>query len=213
MPVLDIGCGIGVQSTVLSEQGFKVVAIDLSDGMIQRARQLAETHKQNVTFIQGDARDLGSVLPNDLSFNGFVCCGSTILHFAPEHTTRLAQQLHERLAIGSRGFIEFFNWSLVGPEDLEWTPRSHIRNDNVERFSLEFFHDRPQKVVSSIVLLTRNLKQNTAWQIETQADFVYWKYSPEDISKTFEQAGFDTMEISQGDRRDPTAIAKVKTVQ
>lgn len=60
--VVDLGCGTGVNLPILAhrvgEQG-KVVGIDLSSGMLDRARRRTERHHlPQVTLIQGDIRDV-----------------------------------------------------------------------------------------------------------------------------------------------------------
>ena len=39
-PTADIGCGIGRDTHWLNNQGFSVIGIDASDGMLKQARQL-----------------------------------------------------------------------------------------------------------------------------------------------------------------------------
>jgi SAM-dependent methyltransferase len=209
-PILDIGCGIGIQSIILAQQGLKVFAIDISDQMIEKGRKLARIHNQNVTFIQGDCRKLEAILPNKLSFNGFLCCGSAILHLSPNDIKELIQQLYNLLNVGSKGIIEFFNWSLIEPEKLKWSPRSHFRNDDIEIFSIEFFYNKDKQVNSSIILFTRNWKNNGLWQIKTQSDFTYWKYLPEEISEKFIEGGFKLLDFSKGTKNDPTSIIMLK---
>ena len=52
---LDIGCGTGSLSIVLTELGHKVTGIDLSPSMISRARAKAATHKFQIEFHVMDA--------------------------------------------------------------------------------------------------------------------------------------------------------------
>lgn len=205
-----MGCGIGVQSVLLSEQGFNVTAIDISDQMIEKARDLARKHEQNVTYIQGDFRELHTILQSNFLFDGFVCCGSAILHISPKDITNLAKQLYDYLNIDSKGLIEFFNWSLVESEDLKWSPRSHFRKDGTESFSIEFFHHKNKKVISSIILLTRNWKTHEYWQIKSQSDFIYWKYLPQEMSEIFELNGFRIINIVEGTKKDPTSIITIE---
>jgi len=51
--VLDVGCGIGRLTKSLSEHGANVTGIDISDVMLQKARQLVPG--SNVNFIQASA--------------------------------------------------------------------------------------------------------------------------------------------------------------
>ena len=50
--VLDLGCGNGIPAAKwLSDSGFRVTGVDLSDTMVERARQLVP----GATFLRGDA--------------------------------------------------------------------------------------------------------------------------------------------------------------
>jgi SAM-dependent methyltransferase len=60
--VLDLGCGAGLDSLVASRRvgdAGKVLSVDFSEAMLERARQSAEQiGAQNVSFEQGDAEHL-----------------------------------------------------------------------------------------------------------------------------------------------------------
>jgi 2-polyprenyl-3-methyl-5-hydroxy-6-metoxy-1,4-benzoquinol methylase len=55
---LDIGCGTGRHSIELSERGYYVTGIDLSDSQLTRAREKAEKQGLKIDFLKYDARDL-----------------------------------------------------------------------------------------------------------------------------------------------------------
>ncbi len=52
--ILDIGCGTGNHSIPLAQRGYQVTGVDLSESMLERARQKAGDG--NPVFVQGDAR-------------------------------------------------------------------------------------------------------------------------------------------------------------
>ncbi len=58
--VLDLGCGAGMASAILLEQGFEVVGVDVSEAMLELARKncgrVSSTAK--ATFLMGSAEDL-----------------------------------------------------------------------------------------------------------------------------------------------------------
>lgn len=57
--VLEVGCGPGVLACHLAARGHNVTGIDLSDSMIQRAKQLSAQQKLAVKFQRADARETG----------------------------------------------------------------------------------------------------------------------------------------------------------
>lgn len=54
--VLDLGCGIGRLSARLAERSAKVVGLDISDGMLERAR--LEVRQPHVSFVRASAGEL-----------------------------------------------------------------------------------------------------------------------------------------------------------
>jgi len=56
--VLDIGCGTGRHSVELAKRGYSVMGIDLSDSMLNRAREKAAEKNLKIDFIRTDARTL-----------------------------------------------------------------------------------------------------------------------------------------------------------
>jgi SAM-dependent methyltransferase len=60
--VVEIGCGIGRLTRPLAERAARVLAVDVSGRMLDRAR-LLNPGLENVEWIQGDGRTLGDIAP------------------------------------------------------------------------------------------------------------------------------------------------------
>lgn len=58
MKVLDLGCGPGFFSVLLSSLGCQVIGIDYSDKMLEEARKNAEKFEVNAEFQKMDVQDL-----------------------------------------------------------------------------------------------------------------------------------------------------------
>ncbi len=56
--ILDIGCGTGRHSIELSERGYNVTGIDLSNSQLEKAREKARSKNLQIDFFQMDAREL-----------------------------------------------------------------------------------------------------------------------------------------------------------
>jgi cyclopropane fatty-acyl-phospholipid synthase-like methyltransferase len=56
---LELGCGAGTNAVYLSQQGFRVTAVDCSATAIDEARQLAASTGQEIEWITGDVQNFG----------------------------------------------------------------------------------------------------------------------------------------------------------
>ena len=66
---LDVGCGAGVFSVWLAEQGMDVTGIDVIPEAIAMAQARANEHRVHVTFINGDLFTYAPDRPFDLVFD------------------------------------------------------------------------------------------------------------------------------------------------
>ncbi|MGD1875198.1 MAG: class I SAM-dependent methyltransferase [Mastigocoleus sp.] len=64
--ILDIGCGTGRHSIELAKRGYKVVGIDLSESMLERAKQKAAEQNLQIKFEKHDAREIPYLYQFDL---------------------------------------------------------------------------------------------------------------------------------------------------
>jgi len=62
--LLDLCCGNGRISIYMAKKGFKAVGVDISRTFLEDARKKAEEHgvSNNVTFLEGDVRNLNKVV-------------------------------------------------------------------------------------------------------------------------------------------------------
>lgn len=58
LDILDVGCGTGVISLLLSEMGHNVTGIDLSEGMLEKAKENANNFNLHLDFRPGDAENI-----------------------------------------------------------------------------------------------------------------------------------------------------------
>ena len=67
--LLDLGCGNGIPAAKwLSDNGFRVTGVDLSDTMVERARELVPA----ATFLRGDVTSVDKVDFDAASFDAVV---------------------------------------------------------------------------------------------------------------------------------------------
>lgn len=88
--ILDIGCGMGRETFALHDMGFKITAVDISEPIITKAKQLAIESKRKIEFILTN----GLYLPfeNDI-FDIIILWSQTFgLFYGEENQTRILQE-------------------------------------------------------------------------------------------------------------------------
>src|SRR5262245_47058153 len=94
-PICDLGCGPGQVARYLHERGAEVCGVDISPGMIERAREL----NPGIRFEQGDMTALA--VPDD-SWGGIAAFYS-IIHVPRPDVTRALREL--RRVLVPRGLL------------------------------------------------------------------------------------------------------------
>ncbi len=113
---LDVGCGAGVFSVWLAEQGMDVSGIDVIPEAIAMAQARANEHRVHVTFVSGDLFTYAPDRPFDLVFD------SGCLHaLVGGSVDKYKQQLLRWLAGGAHyvllhwGKRHALDWRPIGP--------------------------------------------------------------------------------------------------
>ena len=101
-PVLELGVGTGRIAVPVAAAGIHVVGVDLSEGMLEVARERAALAGVEVDLRQGDMRDP----PVDGEFPLVLCPFRSMLHMETESDRRLAlRAVSSRLAKGHGRFV------------------------------------------------------------------------------------------------------------
>jgi tellurite methyltransferase len=112
--VLDVGCGEGRNAIFLSERGFEVTAIDISDAGIRKLRALAEKKGLNVRASVCDMRDY----PFRGRFDVIMSHGC--LHLAErEAWEKMIPRFKAQTNPGGFNIIVVFTDAIPPPEDLK----------------------------------------------------------------------------------------------
>ena len=97
--VLDAGCAFGRDSSAFHDAGFEVTGIDLSAGLLQKAREL----NPELDFKKMDVRSLD--FAND-AFGG-IWCHAVLLHLNDEDIVKALKEFYRVLKPGGTLFVSF----------------------------------------------------------------------------------------------------------
>ena len=93
--ILDIGCGTGRHSRELTKRGYDVTGIDLSESLLNRAKEIASKEGLDIYFQLQDARTL--TFHNEFDLVIMLCEGSFSLMETDEMNFQILQNATEAL--------------------------------------------------------------------------------------------------------------------
>lgn len=90
--IVDIGCGTGNHSIRLSKLGYNVTGVDISPAMLKKAQ--SKNRDEKIRFIQGDMKELKTVMPRTQRFDAAISLGQVSAHL---YTDKEAQVFFDGL--------------------------------------------------------------------------------------------------------------------
>jgi 2-polyprenyl-3-methyl-5-hydroxy-6-metoxy-1,4-benzoquinol methylase len=137
--ILDLCCGFGRHSLLLASKGYDVTGLDLSEKLLQQARQKADSARVNLELEKRDMRDIQFLNEFDAVINLYTAFG----FFDSEAEDLLVLQgVARALKPGGRFLIDTINRDFV--IQMQQMQRWNIENGTVileERF-FDFFKSR-----------------------------------------------------------------------
>jgi SAM-dependent methyltransferase len=101
--LLEVGCGIGVDSIKLAKRGFRVTAVDLTENALAVAKRFAAHRGVTIDFRLGNAEGLD--LPDE-SFDAVYSFG--VLHHTPD-IERSVAEVHRVLRPGGTAYVMLYH--------------------------------------------------------------------------------------------------------
>lgn len=102
---LDLGCGSGFQSIALAKLGFRVLAVDMCETLLNELRN--RSAGRDIDAVQGDILDY-SVYADKGPFEVAVCMGDTLTHLQKtREVSALFANIHPLLEQGGRLALSF----------------------------------------------------------------------------------------------------------
>jgi len=158
-PILDIGCGAGRHSLYLQDQGYDIVALDVSEGALFVAKQRGIKHT-----LLGSAQNLP---PFERLFSTFLLFGNNFgICGSPAGTIQMLEDLQQRSTPEVKILLSY---------------RDPTQTDNPYHLA---YHQRNQAMglpIGQCTIRLRYLRHKSAW-------FSLYLPTPEEFSKVVQRA-------------------------
>ncbi len=179
---LDLACGNGRHALALARKGFRVVGVDLSANLLDKAREAAARDKLDVEFVRADMRDLEWRGEFDAVLNLFTSFG----YFpSEEEDENILRASYRALKPGGWFVLDFFN---AGAVTGSLVPRDERRIDG--HTVIQERAIRGNRVVKRITISANGETRTFTESVRL--------YRPEDLRALLARAGF-TVQREFGD--------------
>lgn len=149
--VLDAPCGVGRAAIALSKKGYNPTGVDLGNGAVEVARHQAEIAGIDVTFEQGDIRNL----PFESEMFDAILCFRLYHHFADDV---IRQEIIDELCRVSKKYVlisylspyaytsikRLIRAKLGGKASRQYTTKISDLTNNFEKHNFRLIKDIPQ---------------------------------------------------------------------
>jgi SAM-dependent methyltransferase len=157
--ILDLACGYGRHSILLSKRGFEVTGYDLSPVFLGRARAEAGAQRANIRWIQGDMR----ALPFDAEFDAVINIFTAFGYFEdPEDDLKTLRGIRRALRPGGQFLLEIVHRDALL---ARFQPQSFEQSSNGTIILRERAWDLVRDMVEDNVTLIRPDGTRTQYRI------------------------------------------------
>ena len=104
----DLGCGTGIDSISLSNLGLKVTAFDISEGMINKAKQNAERENVQINFINKSITEISEEHFNKYDF--VVSLGNSFANLDSQQLSNSIKIIRRMLTPTGKCLIQILNY-------------------------------------------------------------------------------------------------------
>lgn len=193
--VLDLGCGPGLYSSLLSRTGADVTGVDFSESSLAHARQAARDSETSLRYIHANYLDLEL----DEKFDLVLLIYGDLCALSPSQRRHLLASVRKWLAPGGHFAFDVFSTALFDTLDEEgqytfeaeggfWSPGSHFHFQRRFKFEDALYLDRHAVV-----------------EADTTREVLNWMqcYSPETLSGELRECGWSAVEVLGSLAGDP----------
>ena len=188
--IVDLGCGFGRHAIPLARRGYRVTGVDLSERLLQVARELGKKLDATVQWVRQDMRELSDLGP----FDACVCLYTTFGYFSEEQNAQVLERVHAVLRPGGRLLLDVNNsLSLLSrlPEE-RWSesPRGVRREAHT------------YDPLTGQLITERTLYGSDGRKLRLPTSRVRL-YAPHEVAALLREAGFEVEQVHGGLRGKP----------
>lgn len=191
--LLDLGCGTGEHARYFAEKGFDVVGVDVSDTMLERARE--DGVPPGVQFLFGDLLHVENVVAG--KFGGAVCLGNTLAHIMDQDAlTQLFKGVRAVLLPGAPLVIQVLNYERLVHAGQRCLPLTFIQDEEGEAIFLRVMtHHDDGSVTFTPSLLRYRKDGDPALEVITSHNVPLRGWKRAEMEAALNAAGFTTREL------------------
>jgi cyclopropane fatty-acyl-phospholipid synthase-like methyltransferase len=112
--ILDMTCGTGSQVFYLAERGYEVIGSDFSPALLVQARSKAKKMNRDITFIDGDMRDVKIG-----KFDAVITMFNAIGHVTKVDFEKTLKNIHANLKDGGVYIFDIFNLQAITDDVID----------------------------------------------------------------------------------------------
>lgn len=199
--LLDAACGTGMHAIALAQRGYQMAGADLSQPMIDRARENASAAGVSVRF---EAVGFGSLKTAFASepFDALLCLGNSLPHlFDIQDLVTALEDFAACLRTGGLLLIQNRNFDAVMAQKQRWMEPQSYQEEGREWLFLRCYDFDPDGLITFQVI-TLYREQDGVWQQQVTSTRLHPLYQCE-LLDALESAGFDSMLCFGSMRGDP----------
>jgi SAM-dependent methyltransferase len=190
--ILDAACGTGHHAIALAQRGYQVTGTDLSQAMVERARENASAADGDTAF---HVAGFGQLAGLGQTFEAVICLGNSLPHLLS--AAALEDALRDFAAVLQPGgllVIQNRNFDRVLVEQERFMPPQSHREGDREWLFLRFYEFRETTITFNMVRLWRT---DGGWEQDVNSTELRPILSDE-LAAALADAGFGNVEFYGG---------------
>jgi SAM-dependent methyltransferase len=191
--LLDLGSGTGEHARFLADKGFEVVGVDVSDAMLDRARQGGVP--PGVSFVKGDLVHVERVVSG--LFGAAICLGNTLTHVIDQVSLiQLFGGVRKVLLPGAPFVLQVLNYERLVRNGQRCLPLTFLEDDEGEAIFLRVMTHQPDGgVIFTPALLRYRPEGEPALEVVTSHNVPLRGWTRPELEGALDAAGFSDRHV------------------